>query len=411
MLTYLKQYNGAVYSGLVGLFFICILHFKISYSLIPILLALAGFYFVYQAIKARELRLSSEARWLVGAFVIYFLLFVASLFVHGGRGRELDLPSRALLVLPILLLLFRIQLKVSWVMMSLVIAANLAGLVAAAQSFLDIRPFPSHMQIQAGGIAMSLALFSLCLFFYFVQNKQRLGSILALTGFGSSLVASVLTTARGAWVVLPVMLVLILWFNRNVLSKKLIALILVLCSVGLAANYQVLEKRISAAQQDIKLYIENNNGQTSLGARFDMWESALLGIQEKPVFGWGLQGVREMRQKHVEQGLVDPIVSSFGHAHNQYLHDGSARGLLGLASLLSIFLVPLVCFARNLKQAPMGSASRVFGLLGITHILAVMGYSLSQAFLSHNSGSIFYFFAVIVFYALQKITQNQPLED
>ena len=37
--------------------------------------------------------------------------------------------------------------------------------------------------------------------------------------------------------------------------------------------------------------------------------------------------------------------------------------------------------------------------LAIVHILSTMAYCLTQAFIIHNSGNIFYFFVLFLFYA------------
>jgi len=131
-----------------------------------------------------------------------------------------------------------------------------------------------------------------------------------------------------------------------------------------------------------------------------MWKSALLMAQEKPWLGWGVQGVSEKRKQQFEQGLISQFASGFNHAHNQYLDDLSKRGIVGLLALIGVFFVPFYLFWRNLKSPH--AEIKLAGLLGVVHILSVMFYGMSQGFFSHNSGNIFYFFLVIVFYAFTK---------
>ena len=161
-----------------------------------------------------------------------------------------------------------------------------------------------------------------------------------------------------------------------------------------------IAERIAAAEHDISAYLQKNDGSTSVGARFDMWKSALLMAQEKPLLGWGVQGVSEKRKQQFEQGLISEYASIFNHAHNQYFDDLSKRGIVGLLALIGVFLVPFCVFWRDLKSA--NAELKLAGLLGVVHILSVMFYGLSQGFFSHNSGNIFYFFLVIVFYAFTK---------
>ncbi len=411
MLERLKSYQSLILSLLIGLFFILILHFKLSYNLIPILLTVSGLVLLFPHLKQRNWQLDNQEKWLVGTFVIYFLLFVASLMVHKGKGSELDLASRALLVLPILTVLTKKIVKHQWIIYSLLIAGLAAGSVAATQVFaLNYpKPFAHMMHIQAGGIAMSVAIFIICALFHFSAQKNRLMTLISLICAALATLSGFLTTARGAWIGVPFVLIVIFWLNRQQLTKMVASsLILALFAGGLVAG-NVISKRFAEAQNEIYAYVEQNNGNTSVGARFDMWESALLGIQEKPIFGWGLQGVKAMRKQHFAEKKISEFAASFDHSHNQYLHDGSARGILGILALLAVFLVPLSILLQNTKLATCGTLEHLWGVAGIAHILLVMSYCLTQSFISHTSGAMFYFVGVILFIGLQKNAKNRPL--
>lgn len=396
----------------IGAFFLLILHFKWSYSALPIALSLIGLAVIAQKIKQKAWRLESRDKGLIIAFVAYFLLFVLSLIFHQGKAKELDLPSRLLLVLPLLAVCYRFKPNPLWVLAAIVLATLSAGVVAIVQFFGLGMPhiFPVHMYIQSGGIVMSLALFSLIIAFFYRQRRMRLWFWLSVIACGLGILAAVLNQSRGPWVVAPFVLAMILWFHRRLLSKWFVALLILITLGAGSFGGHLIEQRWLQAKSDITQYLEQNNGSSSLGARFDMWKSAILGIQEKPIFGWGLQGVKTMRQQHAEQKQISAVAGKFDHAHNQYLHDASARGLLGLAALLVIFLVPLRAFWQAMKPAAVGSFAHLWGMLGIVHILAVMGYCLSQSFLSHNSGVMFYGFVVVLLLGLQKMAGNAPLE-
>ncbi|MBF0784228.1 O-antigen ligase family protein [Muribacter muris] len=397
----------------IGLFFLLILHFKWSYNVLPMLLSLIGIAVIVQGVKQTPWRLERRNKGLIIAFIGYFLLFILSLLIHQGKAKELDLPSRMLLVLPLLAVCYRFKPNPLWILYAIVLATLSAGVVAVVQFFGLGMPhiFPVHMYIQSGGIIMSLAMFSLAAAFFFKQRRMHLWLWLSIFACGVGILAAVLNQSRGPWVVAPFILAVILWFNRKLLSKWFIVLLLLIALVAGGFGGHLIEQRWQQARNDITQYIEQNNGSSSLGARFDMWKSALLGIQEKPIFGWGLQGVKTMRQQHAEQKQISKVAGEFGHAHNQYLHDASARGLLGLAALLAIFLVPLRLFWLGMKRSAPQSLARLWGVLGMVHILAIMGYCLSQSFLSHNSGVMFYGFVVVLLLGLQKNASIRPLDD
>lgn len=411
MLARIKSHNDQLYSILIGLFFILALPLKTSYSLIPILLAISGIALIIPHIKSRSFRLDKADKWLIASFFFYFILCVLSFAVHKGKFSELDLPSRAVLVLPILAVLYKKQIQQLWILYAILIAGIVAGIVSIVQVFgfdLD-KPFPKTMHIQAGDMAMSLAMFSFCALFYFHTQKQRLLMSICLIAGLLAMIASFLTTARGAWIGVPVALIAIFFLNRKNLSKWVVTSVLLITLAGGFFVRETIHQRYLEAKSDISAYVDRSNTSTSVGARFDMWKSSLLGIQEKPLFGRGLEGVKEMRKQHFEQGKISQYASGFAHAHNQYLHDTTTRGIFGLIALLGILLVPLSLFWRNLRQSAPDSLAHLWGVLGITHILLMMGYFLTQAFLSHNSGVMFYFVTTLIFLGLQKTAKTQPL--
>lgn len=205
----------------------------------------------------------------------------------------------------------------------------------------------------------------------------------------------------------PLLVLLIVWCYRKQLSKKLILILGSITLLGGIFNADLILQRGEQAVQEISAYSQTNDGTTSVGARLDMWKSALIGIQEKPLFGHGIEGAKALRKAHYEQGIISEFASNFTHAHNQYLQDTLTRGLLGLFSLLSLFFVPLWAFTKGLKQHAEG---RLWAILGITHVLSTMGYCLTQAFFNHHSGMMFYFFCLLLFFGLQKAAQNRSLE-
>lgn len=400
----------------VALYLLTNLIFKGSHNIGAFLTILLGLgYLVYQLItKQSNWRANKTDKWLIASFVFYFFTFLLSMFISDGRGRELDNPSRAVLVLPLLLLFYQFPLRFKMLLQILPISAFIAGIVALFQRAVLHYPkaFEHQMHIQAGDIAIALGLFSLIIAFYFAIEQQRTSSILCSIAGLFGIMASLLSTARGGWVGFPLLFIFILWIYRQYISKKFLltisSAVCVAILVALFIPQTQIQQRIDVAKQDITAYVEKNNGATSLGARFDMWKSALLMAKERPLLGWGSQGSMEQRKQQAEQHLVSPAIVIFEHAHNQYLDDLSKRGIIGLLALLAIFLVPLRYFTKYLKNSNL--EIKTIALLGSLHILSVMCYCISQGFFTHNSGSIFYFLMTIVFYSLLRnrlLSQSQ----
>ena len=181
--------------------------------------------------------------------------------------------------------------------------------------------------------------------------------------------------------------------------------IMVATSIGISQmpNNRIME-RINVAQKDIQLYLDNHDGNTSLGARFEMWKSALEMAKEKPLFGWGIQGATEKRKQETKEKIATGNIGQFTHAHNQYLDDYPNEELSGCLPCLLFLFIPLRAFMKKLNTT--NDEIKLIATLGVAHILSVMIYGLSQGFLVHNSGTIFYFFLTIVFYAAIRTHQK-----
>lgn len=401
-------YTNIFINATLAFFFISALVFKRGYNYAPAVLSLMGtLFFIYQ--RGQRLRNTSNNlndRCFIATMLFYITLFAISILYHQDKIREFDNPSRILFFLTLLPLLAYYRIRFNWILHAIPWGSLIAGITAIIHRFsLNYEAaFADRMQIQSGDIAMSIGIFSLAITFYFFIKQQHrfaaLYSIFSLMG----VFASLLSTARGGWIGVPFLICLILFVYRHSLSKKFfggffIILSLITTTIALLPNTQIKE-RIKVVEYDITAYFQENNGSTSAGARLDMWKGAILMAQEKPIFGWGVQGVDEKHKEQYEQGLISQYAASFNHAHNQYFDDLSKRGILGLFALLGIFLVPLCFFIKHLKSTNL--ELKLASLLGAVHVISVMFYCCTQGFFSHNSGNVFYFFLVIVFYVLVK---------
>ena len=396
----------------VTLFFLSIFIVKGGYNVAPALLMLIGLgYGIYVLTKKSLLNLSKVDKWLIYSYLFYFLTFVLSLCINGGKMRDLDTASRVVFLIPVLLLLLKYPIKTCVLSYSIPLGGIVSVCIALYDKFiLNLNPDqnPRIMHIQGGDISMSLGILSLIIALYAYQKREMKLTVLSVIGGLCGIVGSLLSTARGGWVALPILLIVILWIYRHSLSKRFFLTffgIIAVASVGISQmpNNRIME-RINVAQKDIQLYLDKNNGNTSLGARFEMWKSAIAMAKEKPLFGWGIQGATEKRKQETKEKIATSNIGQFTHAHNQYLDDLSKRGIVGLLALLAVLFIPLRSFMKNLKTA--NNEIKLIATLGVAHILSVMIYGLSQGFLVHNSGTIFYFFLTIVFYAAIRTHQK-----
>lgn len=282
----------------VGFFFLSALTFQGGYNVAPMALMLLGLgYSVYCLFKKMPFALTKETKWLIWTLLFYFFVFVLSWLIHDRKIRELDNPSRVLLFIPVLLLLLHIPPRLNMVLYAIPLGSIIAGITAIYDKLVlhSEMAFSSRiMHIQGGDISMSLGMFSFAIGFYFFQKTQLKLTALCILAALFGILGSILSTARGGWPALPILLIALLWIYRRNLSKTFFITLIGLFTLAIIGITQIpnnqISERFAAAQDDIQQYLEQGNGSTSVGARFDMWQSVFIMVQEKPILGWGTQG-------------------------------------------------------------------------------------------------------------------------
>ncbi|MFZ7241032.1 O-antigen ligase family protein [Avibacterium avium] len=232
-------------------------------------------------------------------------------------------------------------------------------------------------------MAMSLGLFSTCIGLYFWIGDNRKLSLFAFFCALMGGVGSILSASRGGWIGLPFVLFITLYIYRHKLSKFFIPSLFSITSIFIIfaslVNIGGVSDRMKIAKISIEQYINNENVSTSIGVRLDMWKASWIAIQEKPILGWGKQGMYDKKQELASKQEISKLASTFIHNHNQFIDATAKKGLVGLVSLLLVFIIPLRFFISNLKLENINLLC--FSCLGIIHVISVMFYCFSQDFL------------------------------
>lgn len=400
---YLKLFiNTSIFS-----FFTLLLVFPKGYNYgstaLLVVSILFVFYSIYKKFKITEIIKQNNPIFFVVS--LYFLIALFFIILHGDKFKLIDNPLRAFLFLSVIIFVIYNKVKFDVLLYSIPVGSFLAGLVALYQYYILHLPgaFWEQMKIQSGDIAMSLGAFSFIISLYlFDIKKTRFALVTAITGlFG--VLASVLSLARGGWVGVPLIFVFVLYMYRNMISKKLLSAVVLSILVGgisLSTNEQFMG-RILDAKNNLIHYSENSKD-GSIGARLDMWKMGVDAFIEHPISGWSLKALDEYKKSLADKGVVSREFTVYSHLHNQFIDELAKKGILGGVAILGIFLVPLCSFYRKQKISPNNKKIKLLTTLGIVHVLSTMSYCLTQAFLTHNSGNIFYFFSLALFWSFMQ---------
>lgn len=360
-----------------------------GYSIAPLLLLLLALLHIRQIFCWPAWRAGGTLGLGLGLFFVGYSFCV---WLHADAIKTLDTPSRSLLILPVLALLLVYRIRFDRIMLSFALGAILAGCYAIHDVWIQGNPraFASIMPIQSGNISMLMGLLSLYGSLFFYQKKQNKQALICTMGSIFGLLGSFLSLSRGGWlalIILPIYSLTVLRKAPTHLKKKLGGLACIIALICSSSVYQGWQKTLS----DWRFYQAQEINASSVGLRVELWKSYWQSFREKPFLGWGLAGVRESQKIQWENGTLSDAVYAFdGHAHNEFLHTLATQGLVGFIFLLALFMGPAFYFFQQRKHHIYRAST------GLICIGAVFIFCLTQNFLSHHSGMLFYVTSLVL---------------
>lgn len=342
---------------------------------------------------------------ILAALTVYILAAVMEVYYHQIGIRELDRPSRFLAAILILPLLLKCTLKPMYFWAGVSLGGFFAGVFAAwLVVVMGLSRTEWEVQvIQFGDICALLSLLSLSAAGWAgKQTNPRLWCGLLALGFLGGAAGSVLSGSRGGWVAFVACLAIVLWGFRDRVSLKAVSVsavaMVVLATVVWFTPNSSLQARTVQALDEFITYSSGERVLTSVGARLEMWEAAMIIGAEKPLLGWGKFGYEIRKAEYIAEGKFSDYIGSFTHAHNEFLDAWSKRGAFGLIALVLLFLLPAVAFYKGFSEK--NPDTRSLAIAGFIVPSACALFSMSQGFFSHNSGAMIYSFMIVILWAL-----------
>jgi O-antigen ligase len=340
------------------------------------------------------------AWWLTAAFSCMAALWLLDVGAAWGWG-SMDRPAKYLLALPCIFYLMTFEPRASWLWMGVAVGAVGSGLAGLYQALVLALPRANGFTnaIQYGNLSMLLAVMSGLLLVvqwkrWVLWQRWLLVAAIVLGGTGS-----VLSQSRGGWLALVLLLPVCAWLLVRTTGQRRVYW--GLCAIALAAaalsQVPAVEQRVDEARHEMQTYQQQGDGRSSVGQRLAHWKLAWQMGWDRPLTGWGRAGYEAEKARRVAAGLAHPVVLEFSHAHNEALDLFAKRGLPGVLLLLAFYGIPLVMFwptAHRIRDGAgkMDRESLSLCLMGVLLPLSYIGFGLTQVFLAHNSGNMFYLF-------------------
>lgn len=181
--------------------------------------------------------------------------------------------------------------------------------------------------------SLLLVLGMLTLSFAFKSTEKRWQKILIIILIISYIFNLSIIHGRSGYIAFMVLIPVIIYnlVGRRHFLKSMIVVPLIASMFLLSP---VVQQRINLVKEEIELY---QQGQifTSVGLRLYIWDSSIKIFVNNPIIGVGTGGF----EKALKQFDIDPSLVGIDQPHNSFLYMATSFGILGLISILWLFVV------------------------------------------------------------------------
>ena len=335
---------------------------------------------------------------------IYFVVIAVNLWWFNGELRDLDTPSRLLLVLPIFFFIRKSDISVSWFIWGVVFGSILTGLIKFG--IIDTYYLSKIVTVQTGSFSLFSSIFSLSSLMFIGEGNSRIKNTLLYAAFALGMVASFLSGGRGVWIAAILSLAFISvinpmqWGIKSRLSAVLLMIILFYSTYLIPQTG--IKNKIDSAIVNTALWFQDGQANTSSGVRLEMWKASFEVIKENPIIGVGEDNYAKYQKKLIDQGKIDKFAGNFLHPHGEYITSLVEQGIIGLLASIFVLLTPIMFFIKIIKHNSFNYQERVLATSGMLISLHYLFYSFTSGVFDHQSTTLFYAVFMVIIFGLNK---------
>lgn len=320
-------------------------------------------------------------------FIMTLLLYpaiasISLLTQHVFSLREFDTLLRFVLCVPVYLYLRKNPVDLKWFLYGAIVACISFAMTSLSEVY-------GQGMARADGDINAITYGQICIILSFYAAlsmrllphdanhnvKLKMAVFVSLVSV-MGLMASVLSGSRGPLLALPILAYLLLYAYNQTYRWKPIALVAVLSLAALLIvqkSHDVL--RLNEAVSDIKA-LEVGQTNSSIGIRTEVWQASWILFLQKPILGHGKgRLIDEIKNQQTTLGVSDTALNY--HAHNDYLQLLAELGVVGLASILLLYVGSIVIALRQ-------NITRVDKVLVLAVCACWLTFGLTQVQLAHQ---------------------------
>ncbi|MFQ3787557.1 O-antigen ligase family protein [Halomonas sp. A29] len=243
---------------------------------------------------------------------------------------------------------------------------------------------------------------SASLFFLLVAllpSSQRRALVSA--GALLALLATLLSTSRGAVFAIPIVFtVLLVWQWRRIGAVYLVAALLGLGVLAIASYFSLpqVEDRIDVTVSEVERMLEGDFRDNSAGGRVRLWAAAIEAFKERPLVGLTYEERDSLNEELAGTGIINAWVTTIsrGHAHSQYFETLATGGLIGVVALFFYLVFPALHFFIRSRREP----ENPYCFVGFVFSLGFIVFCLSEVPLQHEMIATYYAFVLVLLFIL-----------
>jgi len=334
----------------------------------------------------------------ISSFIIYFIVSSSSVLILGGELRELDTLSRFILVLPIFFYIRKSSVSITPFFISVCFTTFLLSMHILAKKFFGLHFLELYKNTSFIGFYLSF--FSiLCILAINPEKSIRFNAIFLLVGI-VGIISAMLTGSRGAFISSLASIGYILFSNHFNLSRRNFKYLFYLMIMTIPIIFLIPKNETSykfkQIYSQIVEYQKEGNAKSSIGARLEMYKTALIIAQDNLFFGIGENNFVKTKAKLIQNGNVSRDIESFNHPHSEYLTSLVEQGLLGLSSLIFLYISSFY-FARHEKHNSGDIySSNLITISIISLVIFYATYSIFNGVFDHQTTTLFYTLVIAI---------------
>lgn len=366
--------------------------------------ALLLIYSVGFLIANRDRLVMTRQDWLVVTLLSLYMLSHLPVFILSGYSTRYLSPGLHMMAIIPIYLMCRVALKelsLARFRAALEYGGSVGSLGGAGIAVYEVYLL-GQSRVDGFLFHINFGYLNASLFFLLVallpSSKRRV-----LVGAGAllALLATLLSTSRGAVFAIPIVFtVLLAWQWRRVGTTYLVAGLFGLVALA-AISYGTLpqvEQRVDLTVSEVERMLEGDFRNNSAGGRARLWAAAIEAFKERPLVGLTYAERDALNIDLAGTGIIDTWVATIsrGHAHSQYFETLATGGLIGMVALFFYLLFPALYFFRRSQQEP----DNPYWFVGFVFSLGFIVFCLTEVALQHEMIATYYAFVLVLLFVL-----------